>query len=211
MHVAHAVKEGQRFAADHNLEVVTCPSCRLVYAIPESLASSARAYPGGSPNGWHLFCPMGHGWSYVGKSIAEQLREERRRVEATRDLLAQEERSHNATKGHLTRQKRRAAAGVCPCCNRTFQQLARHMKGQHPDFVERAEGHLPLDVAKPEVGVALDDVLASFLLDGPRRWAEIRDHLRLSDADAANFLTKMRAQGKVERVERGLYRKGPTA
>jgi hypothetical protein len=24
--------------------------------------------------------------------------------------------------------------GVCPCCKRTFENLARHMKGQHPTF-----------------------------------------------------------------------------
>lgn len=27
----------------------------------------------------------------------------------------------------------RAHAGVCPCCNRTFKQLAAHMKTKHPD------------------------------------------------------------------------------
>jgi hypothetical protein len=28
------------------------------------------------------------------------------------------------------------ANGVCPCCNRTFQNLARHMAGKHPDYEE---------------------------------------------------------------------------
>lgn len=28
----------------------------------------------------------------------------------------------------------RANHGVCPCCKRTFSQLARHMKTKHPDF-----------------------------------------------------------------------------
>lgn len=37
-------------------------------------------------------------------------------------------------KGVATRLKNRAAHGVCPCCNRTFQQLARHMSAKHPDF-----------------------------------------------------------------------------
>ncbi|HEX9950777.1 MAG TPA: hypothetical protein VGB53_03340 [Rubricoccaceae bacterium] len=34
-----------------------------------------------------------------------------------------------AQKGAHTRTKKRIAAGVCPCCNRTFQDLARHMAG----------------------------------------------------------------------------------
>jgi DNA-binding XRE family transcriptional regulator len=28
----------------------------------------------------------------------------------------------------------RVKNGVCPCCNRTFENLARHMSTQHPDF-----------------------------------------------------------------------------
>lgn len=35
------------------------------------------------------------------------------------------------------RLRRRTAAGVCPCCNRSFVQLARHMKTKHPDHVEK--------------------------------------------------------------------------
>lgn len=27
----------------------------------------------------------------------------------------------------------RIGAGICPCCNRTFSQLARHMQSKHPD------------------------------------------------------------------------------
>lgn len=42
-------------------------------------------------------------------------------------------RSAAAYKGAATRLKNRAKAGVCPCCNRTFQNLARHMASQHPD------------------------------------------------------------------------------
>lgn len=60
---------------------------------------------------------------------------------ASRELLRHEERSHSTTRGHLTRERKkkeqletRAANGVCPCCHRTFKQLARHMKTKHPDF-----------------------------------------------------------------------------
>lgn len=40
----------------------------------------------------------------------------------------------HAARGQVTRLKNRAAAGVCPCCNRTFHQLVRHMAAKHPDF-----------------------------------------------------------------------------
>lgn len=46
------------------------------------------------------------------------------------------EASLQATKGVVTRMKRRASVGTCPCCQRTFKQLAVHMKIKHPNFVE---------------------------------------------------------------------------
>lgn len=33
-----------------------------------------------------------------------------------------------------TRIKNRVKNGVCPCCNRTFENLARHMQAKHSDF-----------------------------------------------------------------------------
>ena len=44
------------------------------------------------------------------------------------------ENSLRVTRGHLTRIKRRIAAGVCPCCKRSFRDLARHMTGQRPGY-----------------------------------------------------------------------------
>lgn len=44
------------------------------------------------------------------------------------------ENSLRATKGVVTKIKRRISNGVCPCCNRTFRDLHRHMASQHPEF-----------------------------------------------------------------------------
>jgi hypothetical protein len=41
---------------------------------------------------------------------------------------------HRSTRGALTKQRKRAANGVCACCHRSFANVARHMKTQHPDF-----------------------------------------------------------------------------
>ena len=58
-------------------------------------------------------------------------------AEVTRQKEAREkaEASLQATRGVVTRFKRRVSTGVCPCCNRTFKQLSAHMKTQHPDFL----------------------------------------------------------------------------
>lgn len=42
--------------------------------------------------------------------------------------------AHAVTKGKLTKTRNRIAKGVCPCCNRSFVNLGKHMAGQHPDF-----------------------------------------------------------------------------
>jgi hypothetical protein len=107
------------------LVVVSC-WCGIQYAIPEQLEQHKQ-------RGNSIHCPLGHQTQYV-RSMADELAEAKRRAQATRDLLDQEQRSHAATRGHLTRQKKRVAAGVCPCCTRNFQNLARHMANKHPEF-----------------------------------------------------------------------------
>lgn len=133
--------EGARFAADATLVVVACSVCGVTYAIPASFDRSARKYRGDTANGWKICCPFGHTWWYVGETEKARLKRERdnarNALHATRELLRHEERSHAATRGHVTRKRKelaRVKAGVCPCCNRTFQNLGRHMASQHPEF-----------------------------------------------------------------------------
>jgi DNA repair exonuclease SbcCD ATPase subunit len=73
--------------------------------------------------------------------LAKALEEERaerneaeRRSAAERDLRRHTERQLSAQKAATTRAKKRHAAGVCPCCNRSFENVRRHMATQHPDF-----------------------------------------------------------------------------
>lgn len=89
-------------------------------------------------------CPNGHRIGYSGKTEAEKLRErldiEREhsaRLAADRDQI---QASLSATKGQVTRLKKRVAAGVCPCCGRTFQQLSRHMANKHPGYATEDVG-----------------------------------------------------------------------
>lgn len=124
------------------LTQMTCGNCGVAFAIPETMRAE-KERDGGS---W--YCPNGHSRVYT-ESVAEKLakaeerlRVSRQREQATRDLLAAEERSHRATRGVVTRQKKklvRVANGVCPCCNRTFQNLLRHMDTKHPDYTPKIE------------------------------------------------------------------------
>ena len=119
------------------LVVMVCGKCQCVFAIPEDLYGRARA---DSKVDW--WCPNGHC-----RHFTDTLREKlARQTQATsraesravfwNDQHGASERSKAATRGHLTRLRTRVAAGVCPCCNRTFKDLARHMTSKHPDYAE---------------------------------------------------------------------------
>lgn len=118
------------------LVVQECCSCGVRFAIPEGL--NKRALQERGSTGTVFFCPLGHRQWYIGETDAEK--EKRRRLDAEarataiRDQLEAEKRSHAATKGAHTKTKRRVARGVCPCCNRTFANVHRHMESQHPEY-----------------------------------------------------------------------------
>lgn len=67
-------------------------------------------------------------------TVKDQRDTARRNYHLQQNVTRAVERSLTAHKGHTTRLKNRIAAGVCPCCQRTFVNLARHMKGQHPNY-----------------------------------------------------------------------------
>lgn len=106
--------------------------CGVHHGVPEDLYDYAKR------TGASVYCPLGHKWVFS-RSVRDDLLLAENRLKATRDLLTHEEHSHRATRGHLTRVKKRVAAGVCPCCNRSFKDLARHMAGQHPNYVLEAK------------------------------------------------------------------------
>jgi hypothetical protein len=123
--------------------VVTTCWCGIRHAVPQELYEMVERQHRDGRKQRDIYCPLGHAWQFSGESEAvvlrRQLAQSQRATQASRDLLRQEERSHSATRGHLTRQKKRIAAGVCPCCHRSFKQLARHMETKHPEYRESVE------------------------------------------------------------------------
>lgn len=117
-----------------------CCKCKEPFALhPETEVALRRS-------GATFHCPWGHPQHFIqGPSEAELLRKERdtlrqqaaRKDDELRAERAWREAAQNqarAYKGVATRVKNRVAKGVCPCCNRTFVNLQRHMEGQHPTF-----------------------------------------------------------------------------
>lgn len=117
------------------LEQMACGTCGVVFAIPKEMYDNARR----SGGWWH--CPNGHcrGWEKGSehtriKELQSELNLERqRKMDALSRENEQRARADMLEKNATTSAKR-AKAGVCLCCNRTFQKLARHMQNKHPNY-----------------------------------------------------------------------------
>ncbi len=116
-----------------------CCVCGVKFAIPQEMQNRLRLTHD------FFYCPNGHSQHYTGETEAERLKKQlaqeqhrREQIETARtDLMKQRdglERRLRSQRGTSTRIRNRIKHGVCPCCNRTFEQLARHMATQHPDF-----------------------------------------------------------------------------
>lgn len=125
----------------------------MVYGIEHTYYHGCREQGGG----WH--CPKCmNSISWRGETdnmkLKRQLEAAEREKQRLRDAaLYQQERKNEALaeaehfrksrdgmKGALRKLKLRVGRGVCPCCNRTFADLARHMQSKHPEV---ATGETP--------------------------------------------------------------------
>ena len=103
-----------------------CCSCGVAFAIPDDMDSRLRKTHA------LFYCPNSHQQWYCAQTEEERLKkalaaEETRRVVAQQALAEQTER--------LKRIEARVSAGVCPHCNRSFQNLKRHMRTKHENCI----------------------------------------------------------------------------
>lgn len=119
-------------------ELQDCINCAVRFGVPEGFTANRRR------DKRTFWCPNGHPMSYT-QSEADLLRRERDRLKQEQARLHDVARRHaeerdaarrqaSAARGQVTRLKNRAAAGLCPCCNRSFQNLQRHMTTKHAGF-----------------------------------------------------------------------------
>jgi hypothetical protein len=135
----HNAAEGERITASTTLHIHECCVCGITFAYPDELDDYAREHSSAAPGKTAtITCPAGHTWHYTGRNeeqkLQERLERERRRAGRLAAERDQAEASARAHKGHATRLKNRAQAGMCPHgCNRHFKDLERHCKNKHPD------------------------------------------------------------------------------
>lgn len=127
------------------LESVECCHCGMAVGLSKTWLENAHNIGKFLQQFWCPYCGNRQGW---GESRHEkELAEAKRQAEfqqrmakysddrATKALAEADHfrRSRDGMKGVLVKERRRVGNGVCPCCNRTFSNLQRHMKSEHPD------------------------------------------------------------------------------
>jgi len=122
-----------------------CIDCGMDFAIPSVLLNQLRE------NKKTFYCPLGHPMVFgtsTGdrlKAEAEKLRADLERVKkneawlqdklkSERELADKTSVALRETRTRLRHTRERAKNGVCPCCQRSFVQLQRHMATKHPEF-----------------------------------------------------------------------------
>jgi hypothetical protein len=124
---------------------INCAQCGFHYFVPKATIDLWRK------NAATFYCPLGHS-NWYGESEVDKMRRERDAAKQREETIrkqcaeaiegkaaairkAQETEAMRATlDAQLKRSRKRAAAGVCPCCKRTVKQMAAHMKTKHPDY-----------------------------------------------------------------------------
>ena len=150
------------FAAEIEFYVEHCCTCRMPFAMTGELQRARR------DDRKTFYCPNGHAQHYTGASEAERLRKEverqkqMREAEEARRLRVKAERDQ-VTRAY-NRMRTRVMNGVCPCCNRTFQNLMQHMKTEHAGEFNlrtlRTAFGMSQDALAKEIGITQSHVSA---------------------------------------------------
>lgn len=92
-----------------------------------------------------FWCPVcGNSQYWSENTIAQlerraELAERRSAANRAQAIKARKERDHEKARrigyqGEVTKTRKRIGKGVCPCCNRHFANVERHMANQHPEY-----------------------------------------------------------------------------
>lgn len=111
--------------------ITDCPNCAIDFGVPGRFLDERRKDKA------IFYCPNGHGISYK-KNEADRLRDQLTQAQdATARAEARARNAENAERamrGAMTKLRKRTAAGVCPCCHRTFVNMQRHINTKHPEY-----------------------------------------------------------------------------
>ena len=119
------------------MTTLTCTKCASDFSITSKFCRTWREGVDTT-----LWCPCcGTSWAGGSESPAKKLQKQLDAEYAahakTRAALNTSKRQLTAKKGAITKLNKRIGNGVCPCCNRTFVNVQRHMASKHPELKDR--------------------------------------------------------------------------
>ncbi len=127
---------GAAFQYSEQLELMChCCVCGVPIVVPNIINTKRRE------NGASFWCVNGHPQSFTESEVAnlrQQLEREKKAHSWTKQGLEKERNSNAGLRGEITKVKNRVGNGVCPCCNRSFSNVRRHMDTMHPEYKKDA-------------------------------------------------------------------------
>ena len=109
---------------DVELTILNCISCGAFISLLECHQHELKR------THTSFYCPNGHAQYYTAASREEILA---RQLDETRKVLTATEARLSQAETFLAKAKKRTRAGVCLYCQRTFQNVSRHMATKHLD------------------------------------------------------------------------------
>lgn len=86
-----------------------------------------------------FYCPNGHSQAYSGPTKDQQaikgLKQREAQLQREKEEYLNKYLDEMNAKDKLEKQLKRIHKGVCPCCNRSFQNLKNHMETKHPEVL----------------------------------------------------------------------------
>lgn len=124
----------------------TCFRCGVVFAMAQEFRQQRVK------DKQTFYCPAGHGQHYTEneedrlrallQQTEQRLNSYREYADNLADNLNAEKKGHASTKGQLTKTRKRANAGVCLDCHRSFPDVGQHRRDKHGD-TDAAVGKRP--------------------------------------------------------------------
>lgn len=112
-----------------------CGSCGIPFFVPTKWLKNKINNKG------DYTCPNGCMRTFIGKSEAEKVKEQlekyKQEVQGEKEALTNRLLDVINEKSQLEKKLNRVHNGVCPCCNRAFKDLHRHMKTKHPELLNK--------------------------------------------------------------------------
>lgn len=128
-----STREGAVFQAVEDFKIINCYKCGMPFGVPDRWKQNRMK------DQESFYCPNGHRQAYSESSdsrLRKEVERKERELEQERAAKRKAARERDAIRKSHRKMRERVKNGVCPCCNRTFQNLLQHMRTKHADLGE---------------------------------------------------------------------------